>query len=199
MPDAPQAITAPPLILASRSPQRKAILEQLGVPFEVVVPDVDEIAEGDPVEVARTNARLKADAIAARRRAAGDDRPILATDTVVRLGDTVYGKPRDERHAAEILTALSGHTHEVVSGLALHREGATETLHATARVQFRDLQPLLQWYLRTGEWAERAGAYAIQGQGAAFVASIEGDYLNVVGLPVAALLDTWPEVLHLRQ
>lgn len=196
MPDAPQAISAPALILASRSPQRKAILEQLGVPFEVVVPDVDEIAEGDPVEVARTNAQLKARAVVER---VGAERVVLATDTVVRLNDAIYGKPRDERHAAEILTALSGQMHEVVSGLALHRDGATETVHATTRVQFRDLQPLLQWYLRTGEWAERAGAYAIQGQGAAFVASIEGDYLNVVGLPVAALLDTWPEVLHLRQ
>jgi septum formation protein len=159
---------------------------------------VDEIAEGDPVEVARENARLKAEAIASRR-GPQDGRPILATDTIVRLGETIYGKPRDERHAAEILAALSGQTHEVVSGLALHRDGATETLHATTRVQFRDLQPLLQWYLRTGEWAERAGAYAIQGQGAAFVTAIEGDYLNVVGLPVAALLDLWPEVLDLRQ
>jgi septum formation protein len=158
---------------------------------------VDEIAEGDPVEVARTNARLKADAIAQRRD--GDDRPILATDTVVHLGDALYGKPRDERHASEMLSALSGHRHAVVSGLALHRDGTTETLHATTRVQFRDLQPLLQWYLETGEWRERAGGYAIQGRGAAFVTSIEGDYLNVVGLPVAALLDLWPGVLHLRR
>jgi len=157
---------------------------------------VDEIAEGDPVEVAVENARLKAEAIAATQ---GNERPILATDTIVRLGGTIYGKPRDERHASEILTALSGQAHEVVSGLAVRRAGTAETVHATTRVQFRDLQPLLQWYLRTGEWAERAGAYAIQGQGAAFVTAIEGDYLNVVGLPVAALLDLWPEVLHLRQ
>lgn len=159
---------------------------------------MDEIGEGDPVAVAVENARRKADAIAARRPA-GDDRPILATDTVVRLGDAIYGKPRDEDHAAAMLTALSGHRHEVVSGLAIRRDGATETVHATTFVQFRDVQPLLQWYLRTGEWSERAGGYAIQGHGAAFVTAIEGDYLNVVGLPVAALLDRWPEVLQLRR
>jgi septum formation protein len=154
---------------------------------------VDEIAEGDPVEVAVANARLKVDAIPE------DGRAVLATDTIVRLGDTIYGKPRDEAHAGEMLSALSKARHEVVSGLAIRRDGAVQTAHASTFVQFRDVQPLLQWYLRTGEWAERAGGYAIQGHGAAFVTAIEGDYLNVVGLPVAELIDRWPEVLHLRR
>jgi septum formation protein len=95
-----------------------------------------------------------------------------------------------------MLTALSGREHRVVSGLAIRRNGRTEVVDATTHVRFRDVAPLLDWYLESGEWRERAGAYAIQGRGAAMVAGIRGDYLNVVGLPVAALLDVWPGVLQ---
>ena len=94
-----------------------------------------------------------------------------------------------------MLTTLSGRTHEVVSGLAIRRGDDAEIAHATTRVTFRDVAPLLDWYLETAEWEERAGAYAIQGRGAAFVTKIDGDYLNVVGLPVAVLLDVWSGVL----
>jgi septum formation protein len=154
-----------------------------------VVPDVDELAAGDPVEVARTNARLKAEAVEA------DGRPTLGVDTIVVLDGKIHGKPRDQDHARAMLQILSGRTHEVVSGLAIRRDGSTDVVHATTRVSFRNLAPLLDWYLETEEWRERAGAYAIQGRGAAFVTGIDGDYLNVVGLPVAALLDAWPGVL----
>ena len=151
------------------------------------MPDVEELTEGDPVEVARENARRKADAVE------GD--VVLAVDTLVTLHGAIHGKPRDEDHARKMLCTLSGREHHVVSGLALRRDGRTEVLDATTKVAFRDVEPLLDWYLAAGEWRERAGAYAIQGRGAAFVRGIEGDYLNVVGLPVAALLDFWPGVL----
>jgi len=153
-----------------------------------VVPDVDELADGDPVEVARENARRKVEAVE-------DDRPTLGVDTIVVLDRKIHGKPRDQDHARRMLEILSGRTHEVVSGLAIRRDGETELTHATTRVTFRNAAPLLDWYLRTREWEERAGAYAIQGRGAAFVTGIDGDYLNVVGLPVAALLDVWSGVL----
>jgi septum formation protein len=139
--------------------------------------------------VARENARLKAAAVGA------DEDAVLGVDTVVTLDGALYGKPRDEAHARAMLGALSGRTHTVVSGLALRREGRTEVVHAATEVTFRDAAPLLDWYLPTGEWRERAGGYAIQGRGAAMVAGITGDYLNVVGLPVAALLDLWPGVV----
>ena len=179
------------LILASRSPQRRAILEQLGVAFEVVVPDVDEIEAGDAVEVARANARLKVEALGPLE----EGTTALGVDTVVSLGDRLYGKPRDAAHAKEMLQALSGHEHRVVSGLALRTRDGTDVVHDVTNVRFRELGPLLDWYLEHEEWRERAGAYAIQGRGAAFVLAISGDYLNVVGLPVAALLDLRPGVL----
>jgi septum formation protein len=151
------------------------------------VPDVEELDEGDPVEVARENARRKADAVE------GDG--VIAVDTIVTLDGEVYGKPQDERDARDILTALSGREHTVVSGLAIRRDGRTQVVDAATQVRFRPLTDLLDWYLQHGEWRDRAGGYAIQGRGAAFVAGITGDYLNVVGLPVAALLDLWPGVL----
>ena len=139
------------------------------------------------MEVARENARRKACAVGGQS--------VIGVDTVVTLDGAVYGKPRDESHAREMLAILSGRTHQVVSGLALTRDGETAVVHDTTDVTFRDLGGLLDWYLPHGEWRDRAGAYAIQGRGAAFVSRISGDYLNVVGLPVAALLDRWPGVL----
>jgi septum formation protein len=175
-----------PLVLASRSPQRRAILEQLRISFEVLAVDVEEIAAGDPVEVARANAVLKARA-AARRR---PGETILGVDTVVALDGEIYGKPSSEAGARETLKRLSGRTHEVVSGLALLRPGNPQVVHEVTEVTFRVLsEELVQRYARTREWAGRAGGYAIQGQGAGLVRAISGDYLNVVGLPVAALLD----------
>jgi len=179
-----------PLVLASRSPQRRAILEQLGVDFTVVVSDADELLDGDPVETAVENARRKALAVSAAA-------PTLGVDTVVVLDGAIYGKPADEAAARETLTRLSGRVHEVVSGIAVVEEGAVRTASATTRVTFRPLDDAtLQWYLATEEWRERAGGYAIQGRGAALVTGIEGDYLNVVGLPVATLLELLPGILQ---
>jgi septum formation protein len=121
---------------------------------------------------------------------------VLGVDTVVCLGTQLYGKPADRAHARATLTALAGRRHAVIGGLCLLSDGRPRTAAVSTWVDFRALDPrLLEWYLATGEWRERAGAYAIQGRGAALVAAIEGDYLNVVGLPVAALLELAPELL----
>ncbi len=182
------------LVLASRSPQRRAILEQLGIPFEVVVPEVEEVTEGPPHELVAENAYRKAAATAAGDRAA--DALVLGVDTIVALGATVHGKPVDADAARETLTALNGRRHTVLSGLCLIEGGRARHAVASTTVEFRALDDaLVDWYVRTGEWRERAGGYAIQGAGAALVASIEGDYLNVVGLPVATLLELVPELL----
>jgi septum formation protein len=173
---------APPLVLASTSPQRRAILEQLGIPFEVVAPRYVEPVGGDPVEHARGKARSVADA-------GSGGRPVLGVDTVVRLGDRVFGKPASAGEAENMLDTLGGRTHEVVSGLCLLTHGWEETGEETTRVSFRALTPRdLAWYVATGEWEGRAGGYAIQAAGAALVESVEGDYLNVVGLPAVLLV-----------
>lgn len=174
------------LVLASRSPQRRAILQQLRIAFEVLEVDVEEIAVGDPVEVTRANALSKARAAAERCPGA----TILGVDTVVALDGVIYGKPASEAAARDTLKRLSGRTHTVVSGLALLRPGNPQVVHEVTKVTFRELSDeLVQRYVQTGEWAGRAGGYAIQGQGAGLVRAISGNYLNVVGLPVAALLD----------
>jgi septum formation protein len=174
------------LVLASRSPQRRAILEQLRIPFDTVDVDVAEIAAGPPIDVATRNALLKAEAGAAKRPAA----TVLGVDTIVALDGEIFAKPADELAAERTLKRLSGRTHEVVSGLALLCPGNPQVVHEVTKVTFRQLEAeLVRWYVRTGEWSGRAGGYAIQGQGAALVLRIMGDYLNVVGLPVAKLLD----------
>jgi septum formation protein len=141
-----------------------------------------ELAEGDPEAVAVENARRKALAV--------DGATVLGVDTLVALDGRIYGKPRDEAHARETLRALSGATHQVVSGVALARGGEVASAAAVTDVTFRSLSDAaIDWYVACGEWRDRAGGYAIQLRGAALVREIRGDYLNVVGLPVAALLD----------
>jgi septum formation protein len=180
-----------PLILASRSPQRRAILKQLGIPFEVRPQDVDELAGGgDPEWVVLANARLKAFA------AAAEGSRVLGVDTEVLIDGELLGKAFTEAEARAFLRRLSGRTHEVLSGLVLLEGEVERSGVAITHVTFRTLsEELLEWYLGTGEWRERAGAYAVQGHGAALVDGIEGDYWNVVGLPVPLLLDLAPELL----
>jgi septum formation protein len=187
------------LILASRSPQRRAILDQLGVAFRVEEPRVEELTQGDPRALVRENALRKARAVAAGGGGAAADR-VLGADTAVVLDGQAFGKPRDEAEADSFLRRLSGRTHEVMTGIALREpDGAERSDVAVTKVRFRSLEePDLAWYLATGEWRERAGAYAIQGRGAALVEGIEGDYWNVVGLPVAALLRLVPDLLDGR-
>jgi septum formation protein len=177
---------APPLLLASRSPQRRAILEQLGVPFEVVLPQFEEVVGGDdPSETVRENARGKARSVAG----VAAERPVLGVDTEVVVEGRVFGKPGNASEAEAMLEALAGRTHEVVSGLCLLTPGWEEVDHEVTRVSFRELDARdLAAYIGTREWEGRAGAYAVQGRGAALVERIEGDYLNVVGLPAALLV-----------
>ncbi len=179
------------LVLASRSPQRRAILEQLGVPFAVRPADVAEDATGEPSALALEHALRKA------RAAAGDPaETVLGVDTVVALDGEVFGKPPDEAAARAVLTRLAGRTHEVHSGLAVLHGGQERTATAVTSVTFRPLDAFqVAGYAATGEWRGRAGGYAIQGRGATLVRRVEGDYLNVVGLPVAALVDLLPGVL----
>jgi septum formation protein len=169
---------APPIILASQSPQRRAILEQLGIPFEAVPPRYEERG-GDPLELAAGKARS----------VEGGDSPVLGVDTEVIVDGEALGKPAEASAAEAMLERLSGRTHEVVSGLCL-RTAAWEELHSeTTVVTFRALTARdLAHYVGSGEWENRAGGYAIQGLGASLVERIEGDYLNVVGLPATLLV-----------
>jgi septum formation protein len=180
------------VVLASGSPQRRAILERLGVRFAVRPSGADETAEGAPEQAALENARRKAHAV----RRAGASEAVLGCDTVVVLDGTIYGKPADERSARRTLRRLAGTAHEVLSGLVVLLPDGERTAIARTQVSFRELdERLLDWYVATGEWRGRAGGYAIQGAGAALVTAVHGDYENVVGLPLAALLDIYPQLL----
>ena len=178
---------APPLLLASTSPQRRAILSQLGIPFDVEAPRYEEVdpPEADAVQLVRDHAAGKARSLAAE----AGERPVLGVDTAVVLAGRIYGKPEDAADAERMLEQLSGRTHVVVSGLCLITPGWELVEHDSTRVTFRRLTPRdLASYVASGEWEGRAGGYAIQGRGAALVEEIEGDYLNVVGLPAALLV-----------
>ena len=170
---------APRLLLASTSPQRPAILAQLGIPFEVVAPTYHEEPGADPLEHALGKARS----------VDGGARPVLGVDTIVVCDGELIGKPDGPGDAERMLEVLSGRTHQVVSGLCLRTRDWEELHRETTRVTFRAPTPReLGHYLASGEWEGRAGAYAIQGLGASLVERIDGDYLNVVGLPGALLV-----------
>ena len=181
------------LVLASRSPRRRAILEQLGVEFRVVVPDVDELDDGDPRDLVVENARRKARTVAGEEAA----RPVLGVDTAVVIDGRARGKPAGAAEAEELLRTLSGRAHEVLSGLVLVGHEGESAEVASTRVRFRELdEATIEWYLATDEWRDVAGGYAIQSGGAALVEAIEGDYTNVVGLPVPVLLRLCPGLLR---
>jgi septum formation protein len=174
------------LILASASPQRRAILAQVHVPFTVVPAGVDELTAGEPQAVAVENARRKALAV--------DGDLVLGADTLVTVDGEILGKPRDAAQAVAYVGRLAGRAHQVVGGIALARGGKViaDAVDVT-EVVFRALTAAeVEAYVALGEWEGRAGGYAIQGAGAALVRSITGDYLNVVGLPLARLLDLLP-------
>ena len=173
------------LTLASTSPQRRSILEQLAIPFEVVSPDYveDDPPDADPTELVRRHAEGKARSVHA------DARITLGVDTIVALDGRVYGKPADDDEAARMLHELSGRTHTVVSGLCLLGAGDDVVAHEATEVSFRLASAdTVTAYVAGGEWKGRAGGYAIQGLGGRLVERIDGDYLNVVGLPGALLV-----------
>jgi septum formation protein len=177
-----------PILLASTSPQRRAILEQLDIPFEVVVPSYEEHdpPDADAYDLVREHARGKARSVA---HLGGAHRPVLGVDPTVAVDGAILGKPANAAEAERMLERLSGRTHTVVSGLCLLTASWEVVEHASTNVSFRELTPReLARHLAHGEWEGRAGAYAIQGRGAGLVERIEGDYLNVVGLPAALLV-----------
>jgi septum formation protein len=153
---------------------------------------VEEETEGEPSAVAELNARRKAAAVHGPL--------VLGADTIVALAGDILGKPHDVAEARAFVGRLNGRTHEVVGGIALTAGGEVATAVEITRVTFRRVEDaVLDWYVATGEWEGRAGGYAIQGAGAALVTSIEGDYLNVVGLPLARLLDLRPDLLNVAR
>jgi len=159
----------------------------VGLAFTVAPAGVAELAEGEPLEVAAENARRKA--------LAATGRLVLGADTLVAVDGAILGKPRDPAQAVDYLGRLAGRAHQVVGGIALARDGEllAEAVEVT-EVVFRALTPEeVEAYVALGEWDGRAGGYAIQGAGAALVRSVSGDYLNVVGLPLARLLDLLPD------
>lgn len=142
------------------------------------------------------NALRKARAASAMSGKDDAGETVLGVDTLVALGEHIYGKPLDEDAARETLRVLAGTTHTVLSGVALLLGGTEQVGLARTRVHFRELsEDLIDWYVAHGEWRGRAGGYAIQGVGAVLVREIHGDYENVVGLPLATLLDLRPELL----
>ena len=178
---------APPLLLASTSPQRRAILHQLGIPFDAVAPRYEEHdpSEADAEQLVCEHAVGKARSVLGE----ADDRLVLGVDTTVVLGGRLYAKAKNAGDAERMLEELSGRTHAVVSGLCLATPEWEVVSAIATRVTFRKLTPRdLATYVASGEWEGRAGAYAIQGRGGALVRRVEGDYLNVVGLPASLLV-----------
>lgn len=173
-------------ILASASPRRRELLQQIGASFEVKVSSAEEVTGGNlaPAEIVVENAVRKARAVAE----AFPGQPVLGADTVVFLDGRVYGKPRDEREARAMLQTLAGREHEVATGIAWVHAGEVFTDVETTRVFVAPLtDEAIDAYVRTGEPLDKAGAYAIQGRAAQFIESIEGSFSNVVGLPLYAV------------
>ena len=176
------------IILASKSPRRRALLEQMGIRgFRIVAPDIDEQIDRNlpPAELVRRISEEKARAV--RDRADPED-IIIAADTVVALDGAVLGKPAHEAEAFRMLSILSGCRHQVYTGLTVLQGEQVYSMTEETDVTFRPLTgEEIDCYIETGEPLDKAGAYGIQGYGALFVQSIEGDYYNVMGLPVCRL------------
>ena len=179
------------IILASQSPRRKELLGQMGLKgFKVTSPDVDEDVDENlhPSLMVEELSLRKAKAVAAH---ADDDDIIIAADTVVALEGTALGKPMDEADAFTMLSALSGNRHYVYTGYTVLRGEQVETTHEVTVVNFRELEAEeIEHYIATGEPMDKAGAYGIQGLGALLIDRIEGDYFNVMGLPIQKLSRT---------
>ena len=180
-----------PLILASASPRRAEILRSVGWEFTIAAADVDEtlLCGEAPAKYVERLALAKARAVAANHPGS----LVLGADTTVVVGETILGKPEDAADARRMLSLLSGRRHEVLTGIALVREGAPtdeRVTHQTTEVVFATLSDAeIDWYVATGESMDKAGAYAIQGFGAVFIEEILGDYWNVVGLPIRRVYD----------
>jgi nucleoside triphosphate pyrophosphatase len=181
------------VVLASRSPQRRELLERLGVQFEVVPADVEELREGEASEVVVENARRKARAVV---EDAGHGAVVIGCDTEVVVDGRILGQPATPQEARSYLLTLSGREHEVLSGLVVAGEDGQERSGAcSSTVTFRQLgENEVERYLESGEWRGRAGGYALQGLGSTLVARVAGDVANVIGLPIGLLLELAPEL-----
>lgn len=182
------------IVLASKSPQRRALLAALGLEFDVQVPAIEEDTAGEPRDLVVRNAIRKAEAVAAE----APNALVIAGDTEVVIDGEVLGQPANEREARAHLERLSGSEHHVLGGLALMGPGEAEPRTGVdlSTVAFKELDPpLLAAYLASGEWRGRAGSYAIQGLGSALVDSVRGDVSNVIGLPVGLLLRLSPQLM----
>lgn len=183
----PENLIGEKLLLASASPRRAEILRAVCWPFEACPVNIDESPRPseNPVAYVERLAREKAEAAMTQRRASGI---VLGADTIVVTGDNMLGKPRDEQDARRMLRLLSGRWHDVLTGVALLRAGEKVELrvaHETTRVRFSAISDReIDWYVATGEPLDKAGAYAVQGRAALFIEAIDGDYWNVVGLPI---------------
>ncbi len=183
------------VILASKSPRRKEILESLGVKFDIIVADADESSDiKDPEELVMTLARRKGRAVREKLGDEASDKLIIASDTLVYADGEFLGKPRDRADAERMIRKLSGDEHYVVSGIYIYYNGREVCSSAMTKVIFGNITPdEMNAYLDTSEPYDKAGAYAIQGRASAFITGIEGDYFNVVGLPVNTLYRTLKE------
>lgn len=184
------------IILASGSPRRRQLLDQVGIPHEVIVSGADETIDGPPEFQVRELALRKATAV---REIISGDAIIIAADTLVYIGDEVLGKPDSPDDAYAMLKKLQGRYHTVYTGVAVLRanekEEMTESFVETSRVYFRELTDTEIWaYIDTGESSDKAGAYGVQEKGALLVERVEGDYYAVVGLPVARLAITLQKI-----
>ena len=188
------------IVLASKSPRRREILSMLGLKFDIVSADADESSElTDPAQLVRELSLRKARATKALLQQQGewnDDTLIIASDTVVAANGAILGKPRDEADAARMLSLLSGRTHQVISGVSLLYGTRERADFDATSVRFCNITPAeIEDYVRSGEPMDKAGAYAVQGLASVYIKGLEGDYFNVVGLPVHKLNTMLRELL----
>ena len=182
------------LILASQSPRRAEILTTVGWEFEAIAANIDEtrFPTEDALTYVTRLAQRKAETVAKQTALRG---LVLGADTVVVIDEEILGQPQDDADARRMLSLLSGKWHQVVTGVALVRKGDVSQImvgHQTTRVLFAELsREHIDWYISTGEPQGKAGAYAIQGKGALLIKEIQGDYFNVVGLPLRLVYELW--------
>ena len=175
-----------PLILASASPRRRELVGYMGIPFEVICADAEELKEGAPEELVQENALRKAQAVAVQH----PGRLVLGADTLVCQNGRVMGKPRNEEEARDMIARLAGNWHEVYTGVCLMQNDRKDVRFDVSRVQFVPLSPeTIAAYVKTGEPMDKAGAYAIQGKAGMFISRMEGSYSNVIGLPLSLVRD----------
>jgi septum formation protein len=182
------------IYLASQSPRRRQLLEQIGVQHELLLPDADEDSEAleavrageAPAAYVQRVTQLKLDAAVARMKRRGlPNAPVLCSDTTVALGRTIYGKPQDDADAARMLRELSGHTHRVLTAIAVQAGRRRLTAVSDSRVTFATLSAAeIRAYVASGEPMGKAGAYAVQGRAAVFISRIAGSYTGIMGLPL---------------